>query len=150
MIEKSRSCRELRHPEPDVAPPSLHALKKIIRCVLGGGGRLAWSGSFKMKCNLRANGPGFNNEDAINALRRGKPVSGPRYSADHRSWLYELADLVEGKTFVIVVALDCKEDYEESPLLTIVTGFFRRGRRKPPKEDLNVTKVQGEKPSQYK
>lgn len=144
MIEKSRSSKALPSLEPDVAPPSSHALKQILKCVLHGGGDLTWSGGFKMRCNLRANGPGFNNIDAINAVRRGKIVSGPRYSAAHSSWLYELADLVEGKTFVITIALSCKEDYQKSPHLEIVTGFFRRGRRKVPRGYRHDVKKQGE------
>jgi hypothetical protein len=144
MIEKSRSSKASPSSEPNVAPPSSHALKQILMRVLLGGGRLTWSGSFKMKCNLRGNGPGFNTQDAMNALRRGKPVSNPTYSASHSAWLYDLADLVEGKQFIITVALDCKEDYQKSPHLTIVAGFFRRGRRKEPKGTCHVTKEQGE------
>src|SRR5580658_7570130 len=143
MIEKSRSSEVPRPPEPNVAPPSPHALKQILMCVLRGGGRLTWSGSFKMRCNLRGNGPGFNTEDAINALRRGKLVSDPKYSAAHSAWLSDLADLVEGKQFIITVALNCKEDYQKSPHLTIVTGFFRRGRRKVLRGNGHVTNEQG-------
>jgi hypothetical protein len=58
--------------------------------------------------------------------------------------MYEVADLVDGKTFVLQVALDCNEDYQESPHVTIVTGFFRRGRRKEVKGDRHATRKDDE------
>lgn len=118
---------------PPVAPPSVAAIKTILRLVLTLG-NLTWTARFKRRCSLRAHGPGFNNVDVCTVLRRGKIVLGPQYDPSLESWRIELSDLIEGRKFVVQVALDCKSDYQTQPRLTIITANFARGRRAEVKE----------------
>jgi hypothetical protein len=72
-------------PAPPVAPPSLSAIKAILRLVLTLG-NLTWTRRFKSRCSLRAHGPGFNSVDVCTVLRRGKIVLGPQYDPSLESW----------------------------------------------------------------
>lgn len=83
---------------------------------------------------MRGQTPGFTSVDAVNAIRRGKIVQDAKYNLTHHAWQYEIADLVDGYTYVLQVILHCDEDYEESPLLTVLNCFFRRGRRREVRE----------------
>src|SRR5260370_37368248 len=102
---------ETQDPDPRAAAPSLGALGAILRRALAQG-RLTWSGNFKRRCALHGGGLGFNTLDAVNAIRGGKVVLGPKWNSKHAAWIYHLAGLVEGYTFVVEEGLGCNEDVD--------------------------------------
>jgi hypothetical protein len=106
--------------------PSRDALKDILRIAVDAG-RLIWSKTWDTRCNVRGGGPGFNTVDAVNVIRQGRIMRIPSFDLGRRAWRIEIADLVEGYTFVVDLALNCEEDFFDSPYVEVVTAFFRRG-----------------------
>src|SRR5260370_16951541 len=105
---------ETQDPDPRAAAPSLGALGAILRRALAQG-RLTWSGNFKRRCALHGGGLGFNTLDAVNAIRGGKVVLGPKGNSNHAASIYHLPLLVEGSTFVVPVSLASHEEFHASP-----------------------------------
>ncbi len=68
--------------------------------------------------------------DIVNVLRNGSIVSGPIYNPQFGAWQCEVADLVENKTFVVLVMLDIGSDLIDSPEVLIKSGNFRKGARR--------------------
>ncbi len=66
--------------------------------------------------------------DAENLIRLGV-LGNPRYDEDYNNWVYEITGKVDGKSWKIVVALDCGEDMWESPLVTFITAHRVAPRR---------------------
>jgi hypothetical protein len=109
------------------APPSMSAIQQIFRRALATGS-IFWGQNFKSKCKLRVGQPGFNSVDLVNVIRRCHIVKGPIYNGRFNGWEYELADLIEGYKFVLVVLLDGNADYLTYPQITVLSGSFRRGK----------------------
>lgn len=117
-----------------VALPSLALLKSILRTAVDAG-KLIWSGRFEARCKLR----GYDIVDVVNVIRQGRIVRTPTYDVVRQAWRIEIADSVDGLTFVVDLALDCKEDFCESPYIEIVTAVYRRGSSKEVEEWLATT-----------
>jgi hypothetical protein len=64
--------------------------------------------------------------DVGNVLRTGEIVGKPEYCPDFRNWKYRLRGTVEGETLEVVVALDPEEDYDLSPLIVLITAYFKK------------------------
>lgn len=118
---------EQRSELPVVAPPSTSAVQQIFRRVVAMGS-IFWGETFKRKCQLRSGLPGFNSVDLTNVIRRCNIVAGPTYNGRYCGWEYELADLIEGYKFVVVVCLDGVADYLTNPQITVLRGSFQRGK----------------------
>ena len=110
-----------------LAPPSMSAVQQIFRRALATG-FVFWGENFRRKCRLRAGQAGFNSVDLVNVIRHCRVVSGPVYNARFNGWQYELADLIEGYKFVLVLLLDGYADYMTCPQITVLGGGFRRGK----------------------
>lgn len=115
------------------APPSqTNARALLIRALEMG--RTDIRGHFSDRCDER----GLSTIDAENLIRCGT-LETPRYDIDHDNWVYEIVGRVDGKSWKIVVALDCGEDMWDSPLITLVTvhrvGGKRRRRAKKHEND---------------
>jgi len=104
-------------PQSQVSPAN--ALEIIREAVLSG--RMQISVHFKQRCIER----GFDTLDADNAIRTGLLRGDPEYCAAYRTWKYRIVATVEDREFEIVVALDPSEDYSKSPLIILVTGYWR-------------------------
>jgi len=74
--------------------------------------------------------PGFNTVDAARVIRNGKIVFGPDYDAASQSWLYEIWDRVENRSFVLIILLNCNEDFDSFPVVTVKSGYFGKPRKK--------------------
>jgi hypothetical protein len=109
--------------------PSLSHFKAILKRA-GDMGTVTWSKRFKARCALHS----FDTLDAVNSIRRGRIVSSPVYDEDRHAWRVDVADLVDERTFVVDVALDCESDFAERPHVEIVTARFRRGGRQEVKD----------------
>ena len=84
-------------------------------------GRYQMSGQFKKDGLAR----GFDVLDTETVIRFGKLVGMPQHDTDHSHWICHLIGLVEGRNLELAVALDDFEDYDTSPLLTLITGHWR-------------------------
>jgi hypothetical protein len=126
--------RKILHAVSPAALPSLALLKGILRTAVDAG-KLIWSGRFDARCKLR----GYNIVDVVNVVRQGRIVRIPAFDIGRQAWRIEIADSVEEFTFVVDLALDCKEDYCDSPYVEIVTAFHRRGQSKEVREWLATT-----------
>lgn len=111
------------------AAPSLSHFKTILKRAADVG-NVTWSHGFQRRCSLHA----FDTLDAVNALRRGRIVSTPVYDECREAWRVDVADIVDERTFVVDVALDCDCDFTDRPHVEIVTARFRRGGRKEIKD----------------
>ena len=67
----------------------------------------------------------FDLLDAENAIRTGELRRDPEFCPTNRNWKYRIIADVEDRRFEIVVALDPAEDYGKSPLIILVTGYWR-------------------------
>jgi hypothetical protein len=72
----------------------------------------------------------FDTLDAQNVITTGNLCCLPEYCPDFETWKFRIiADLEDEKLDMrkleIVVALDPAEDYEKSPLIILVTGYWR-------------------------
>jgi hypothetical protein len=136
--ERSRSKNT---PPPPVHPPSLSALQEILKRVVRMG-TISWTNRFKMRCKLRGGGSGFNTVDVQRTIKSGTVVLGPRFDPEFNSFRYQLAATVDGYQFIVEILLDCTEDYQLSPRVTVKTAFFRRGRRRGVKDTNNEDGMQ--------
>lgn len=84
-------------------------------------GRYQVTGHFR----LRARERGFDVLDAENAIQFGRLRGTPEYCSDFRNWKCRIIGPVEDRKLEVVVALDDLEDYDESPLIIPITGYWR-------------------------
>jgi hypothetical protein len=80
---------------------------------------------FTERCGQR----GFNSIDAEQLIRKGR-IESSRYDEDYHDWVFEIIGNVDGKSWKIVVALDCSEDVLESPVITLITAHRVGGKKK--------------------
>jgi hypothetical protein len=121
-------------------PPSVAGLGEILKKAVMLG-RVIWAGKFQRRCRLRGNGVGFNTVDVSRTIKTGTIISQPKYVPIWHAYSFEIAASVEGRRFIVDVLLHCDEDYHESPLISIVSGNFQRGRiRKSRKGKVKVSK----------
>ena len=66
----------------------------------------------------------FNVIDAEHAIRRGK-LRDREYCPDFSNWKCRVVGPVDDKQLEVVVALDDLEDYHDSPLIILVTGYWK-------------------------
>lgn len=67
----------------------------------------------------------FDSMDTENAIRTGALRGDPEFCPTNRNWKYRIIADVEDRQFEIVVALDPAEDYSNSPLIILITGYWR-------------------------
>jgi hypothetical protein len=84
-------------------------------------GRLHITTHFKAQQSNRH----FDSMDAENAIRTGELRGDPEFCPENRNWKYRIIADVEDKRLEIVVALDPAEDYGTSPLIILITGYWR-------------------------
>lgn len=121
------------------APSQTNARALLIRALEMG--RTDIRGHFSDRCDER----GLSTIDAENLIRCGA-LGTPRYDIDYDNWVYEIVGRVDGKSWKIVVALDCGEDMWDAPLITLVTVHRvggKRGKRsrRAKKHDNDSTKM---------
>jgi len=102
------------------APLSPANALEIIRAAFLAG-RLHITTHFKEMQSARH----FDSMDAENAIRTGELRGGPEFCPENRNWKYRIIAEVEDKRLEIVVALDPAEDYGASPLIILITGYWR-------------------------
>lgn len=112
-------CSPSATPEAPVTPAN--GLQIIRKALLAG--RKQISEHFKRRSTER----GFDAVDAHNVIRNGRLRRQPEYCPDFKNWKYRVIAEVEEKQLEIVVALDPGEEYEKSPLIVLVTGYWRTG-----------------------
>jgi hypothetical protein len=67
----------------------------------------------------------FDSMDTENAIRTGELRGSPEFCPENRNWKYRIIADVEDKRLEIVVGLDPSEDYDSSPLIILITGYWR-------------------------
>jgi len=67
----------------------------------------------------------FDTLDAETVTKKGRLRGAPEFCVSFQNWKYSIAGFVEGRELEIIVALDPAEDYHDSPLLVLLTGFWR-------------------------
>jgi hypothetical protein len=67
----------------------------------------------------------FDAMDTENAIRTGELRGAPEFCPQNRNWKYRIIADVEDKQLEIVVGLDPAEDYGTSPLIILITGYWR-------------------------
>jgi hypothetical protein len=63
--------------------------------------------------------------DAENAVQFGRLRGQPEYCTDFSNWKCRIIGPVEDRSLEIVLAIDDSEDYDESPLIIPITGYWR-------------------------
>jgi hypothetical protein len=104
---------------PESAPTPESALE-IIRTAFFKG-RIEVSVHFKKQCQERS----FDMMDAQNTIVTGKLRGSPEYCPEFANWKYRILAEIEDRKLEVVVALDPAEDYEKSPLIVLLTGYWR-------------------------
>ena len=109
------ACRA--KPEAPLSPAN--ALEIIRAAFLAG--RLQTTTHFREQQSTRL----FDSMDAENAIRTGELRGDPEFCPVNRNWKYRIIADVEDRKLEIVVALDPAEDYDASPLIILITGYWR-------------------------
>ena len=92
-------------------------------------GREHISSHFRQRSRER----GFDSMAAHTVIRTGQLRGEPTYCPEFGNWKYRIVaeiederdEQLEMRSLEIVVALDPVEDYEKSPLIILVTGYWR-------------------------
>lgn len=77
----------------------------------------------------RAMERGFSTIDAENVIRDGRPKGGPEYCPDFGNYKYHFIGKVDDQTLEVVVALDPSRDFEKSPAVILLTGYWHKSTR---------------------
>jgi hypothetical protein len=67
----------------------------------------------------------FDLLDTENVIREGELRGEPELCSVNLNWKYRIIADVEDKRLEIVTALDPAEDYGQSPLIILITGYWR-------------------------
>lgn len=102
------------------APLSPANALEIVRAAFFAG-RLHITTHFKEQQSNRH----FDSMDAENAIRTGELRGEPEFCPENGNWKYRIIANVEDQRLEIVVALDPTEDYGASPLIILITGYWR-------------------------
>jgi hypothetical protein len=100
-----------------ISPENLHTIVRRAWIV----GRYHVTGHFKTRGRER----GFDVLDTENAIQFGVLRGRPEYCPTFSNWKCRIIGPVEDRKLEIVVALDDFEDYDESPLIIPITGYWR-------------------------
>ena len=84
-------------------------------------GRIQWTDHFRRRCRER----GFEPIDAENAIRGGRMRGELEFCPIFSNWKCRIIGEVEDRQLEIVLALDPTQDYEESPLIVPITGYWK-------------------------
>ncbi len=106
-----------------IAPSQFNARTLMVRAIEEG--TTATMPHFTERCGQR----GLSTIDAESLIRSGK-YSAPRYDEEYDNWVYEIVGRVDGKSWKIVVALDCGGDLSEFPRITLITAHRLGGKKK--------------------
>ncbi len=110
------SCKA--KPEAELSPAN--ALEIIKAAFFAG--RLDITEHFRQQAIQRR----FDLMDAENVISGGQLRGRPEFCPDHRNWKFRIISAIEeGRQLEIVLALDPAEDYDKSPLIILVTGYWR-------------------------
>ena len=115
-------------PEPDArkaiaSSPKMLSLENLQLIVLR-----AWTiGRYQITNHFRARAleRGFDVLDLENAIHFGKIRETPVHCPEFSNWKCRMIGPVEGRNLEIVLALDDFEDYDASPLIIPITGYWR-------------------------
>lgn len=81
----------------------------------------------------------FTTVDAEMLIRHGTVIDEGRHDKDFDSFVFRITGKVDGRTWELLVALECEEDYWESPCVTIISARQPRrpknARRKKVREE---------------
>ena len=80
---------------------------------------------FTDRCGER----GLSTVDAENLIRYGA-YGTAHYDEDFDNWVYDIVGKVDGKSWKMVVALDCGDDMWDAPRITFITAHRVGGKRK--------------------
>ncbi len=109
------SCRA----KPEAALSPANGLE-IIRAAFFAG-RVHITDHFRQMTALRS----FDLLDAENVIREGELRGEPEFCPINTNWKYRIIAVVEDRRLEIVTALDPAEDYGTSPLIILITGYWR-------------------------
>ena len=84
-------------------------------------GRIHLSSHFRQQASSR----NFNTLDAERVIHCGSMCGQAEFCEDFRNWKYRLAGMVGDRKLEIVMAIDPSEDYSSSPLIVLITGYWR-------------------------
>lgn len=115
-------------PEPDgrraiASSPKMLSAENLHRIVVR-----AWTiGRYQITNHFRARAleRGFDVLDTENAIQFGRLRGSPVHCPEFSNWKCRFIGPVEGKKLEIVLALDDFEDYDTSPLIIPITGYWR-------------------------
>ena len=113
--------------KPGAPVTPANGLQIIKKAVLAG--RKHISSHFRQRGRER----GFDSMAAHTVIREGKLNGTPTYCPEFANWKYRIAaeiederdEKLEMRQLEIVVALDPLEDYEKSPLIILLTGYWK-------------------------
>ncbi|MGO9083720.1 MAG: DUF4258 domain-containing protein [Terriglobales bacterium] len=105
--------------KPEAALSPANGLE-IIRAAFFAG-RMHITDHFRQQAAQRR----FDLMDAENVIRTGELRGEPEFCPVNTNWKYHIIADVEDKRLEIVTALDPAEDYGTSPLIILITGYWR-------------------------
>ncbi len=115
--------KEPEHPLPgkpkdqvEPHPPTLPNVKLILVRALELG-LVVPSHHFNQRCDCRD----FTPIEADILIESGEIVGGPIYDKENHSWEYEIYGRVQGKSWYLVVGLDCGSDLARTPRAVYLT-----------------------------
>jgi len=84
-------------------------------------GRVQYAGHFRQRIKDR----GFTTADIGHVLRSGNVFGSPEYCPDFDNWKYRMRAEVADEVLEVVVALDPYEDFDATPLVILITAYWK-------------------------
>lgn len=114
---------------PKALAPSLASARNILRKAAQCG-EVTFTNQLKQRCRMHV----INMVDIVRVLSTGVLVGTSRFDSVNNGWRYQVVGLAEGKKLMIEVLLDCQHDFDDSPMVVIITACWWRGRPRTKKE----------------
>ena len=114
---------------PKALAPSVANARNILRKAAFRG-NVTFTNRFLDRCRMHV----INTVDVVRVLSTGVLVGTSQFDSANDGWRYQVVGLAEGRKLKIEVLLDCQQDWDESPLVTVVSACWWRGRARAQKE----------------
>lgn len=110
---------EKAEPGQPLAPPDTPSAEnmRISLARATSVGTVGWTDHFRKRCLERS----FTTMDAEELIETGTLIYGPVYNPTFENWKCELSGTIDGRTWLLVLAIDARSDLVKSPHVILIS-----------------------------